>query len=78
MTIKVIPKGTKCCASILGYYNFWYPDKNITFLLTKEVLATHIPWHSGGSEYISYKIPSDAIPDFIKTPIPIVWVKDGN
>ena len=78
MTTKKIPKGTKCFTSILGHYNFWYANKTISFLLTTEIPANPVGWHSGGSGYTPYKVSPDAIPEHIENPIPVVWVKDDN
>lgn len=62
----IIKKGTTVYPSVIGHYNFYYPNTNDPFILTMNIEVEKLPWKSTSKKvpvtisspenYLQYKV----------------------
>jgi hypothetical protein len=69
----IINKGTKCHPSVIGHYNFFYPDFNKTYELSMSIEVKALTW-KGFGDHRAYEIISPE--NYL--PVKVLWIKEQN
>ena len=68
-----LPKGTEIKPSVIGYYNYWYPDEKRVFFTQEHVRVKPLRW-TGSDKWDAVFVTADTANKY-ESPIKVLWVR---